>query len=56
MKTETIVWLVFLLIGAAAAGWLGVLLVGMFWLAYVLGIARATIHAARRYDTQARKK
>jgi hypothetical protein len=56
MKTETIVWLVFLLIGAAVGGWLGALVVGVLWVGYALGIARAAIHLARRYDAQARKR
>jgi hypothetical protein len=56
MKTEIIVWLVFLLIGAALAGWLGALIVGVLWLAYALGIARAVIQGTRRFDAQGRKR
>src|SRR5262245_18055758 len=44
MKIETIVWMVLMLIGAALAGWLGALLLGVLWLGYALGIARAAIH------------
>jgi hypothetical protein len=56
MKIETIVWLVFLLIGAALAGWLGALLVGVLWVGYALGIARAAIYVARHFDAQGRKR
>jgi hypothetical protein len=55
MKTETIVWLVFLLIGAALAGWLGALLVGVLWLGYALGIARAVIQGTRRFDARRKR-
>jgi hypothetical protein len=47
MKIETIVWMVFVLIGAALAGWFGALLVGVLWVGYALGIAWA-VHVARR--------
>jgi hypothetical protein len=38
MKIETLVWMVVVLIGAALAGWLGALLVGVLWVGYTLGI------------------
>ena len=41
MKIETIVWMIFVLIGAALAGWFGALLVGVLWVGYALGIAWA---------------
>ena len=50
MKIETIVWMVFVLIGAALAGWLGAFLVGVLWVGYALGIARAG-----RFGAQGRK-
>jgi hypothetical protein len=56
MKTETIMWLVFLLIGLVLGSWLGALLVGVLWVGYALGIARAAIHAARPCDAQGRKR
>jgi hypothetical protein len=48
MKIETIVWMVFVLIGVALAGGFGALLVGVLWVGYALGIARATMHVERR--------
>jgi len=47
MKIETIVWMVFVLIGAALAGWFGALLVGVLWVGYALGIARAARSGSR---------
>ncbi len=44
MKIETIVWMVFVLIGVALAGGFGALLVGVLWVGYALGIARMAIH------------
>jgi hypothetical protein len=41
MKIETIVWMVFVLIGAALAGWFGALLVGVLWVGCALGVAWA---------------
>jgi hypothetical protein len=41
MKIETLVWMVVVLIGAALAGWLGALLVGVLWVGYTLGIVSA---------------
>jgi hypothetical protein len=46
MKIETLVWMVVVLIGAALAGWLGALIVGVLWVGYTLGIV--STHKKRR--------